>query len=114
MMQSMSIRAKLTLMTSVLVAAISLFIYVYFPGEFEKRAMEATVEKARTVATMTAFGAVPLLMFDDVVKKCEACYRNQPAPSRSRITGMRAESFGDLLFIDHGEVRLRCLTIERK
>jgi signal transduction histidine kinase len=64
-MYGVGIRAKLTLMTSVLIAAISLFIFVYFPGEFEERAMDATAEKARTVAEMTAFGAEPMLVFGD-------------------------------------------------
>lgn len=66
MTQGVGIRAKLTLTTSALVACISLSIYVYFPGQFEQRAMAATVDKANTVAVTTAFGAAPLLMFGDV------------------------------------------------
>ncbi|MAF09981.1 hypothetical protein CMK11_05970 [Candidatus Poribacteria bacterium] len=64
-MRGVRIRAKLTAMTSVLVAAVSLFIFVYFPGEFERRAMDATAEKARTVAEITAFASEPPLMFGD-------------------------------------------------
>jgi signal transduction histidine kinase len=61
----MGIRGKLTLMTSVLLASVSLFIYIYFPAEFEQRAMVATTEKATTVAELTAFASIPSLRFGD-------------------------------------------------
>ncbi len=64
-MRGMGIRAKLTLTTSVLVASVALFIYIYFPAAFERRAMAATVEKAPTVAELTAFAAIPSLRFGD-------------------------------------------------
>ena len=40
--------------------------------------------------------------YDDIVKECETCQKSKVAPSRSRISGMRSEVFGEL-FIDHGE-----------
>ena len=43
--------------------------------------------------------------YEQVVKKCEVCQREAQAPSRSRVTGLRAENFGDLLFLDHCEVK---------
>ena len=41
--------------------------------------------------------------YDDIVKQCETCQKSKVAPSRSRISGMRSETFGELTFIDHGE-----------
>ena len=42
--------------------------------------------------------------YDEIVKKCDACQRTAPTPSKSRVSGLRSEIFGDLLFIDHGEL----------
>ena len=44
--------------------------------------------------------------YELVVKKCEACMESRPPPPRSRISGLRAVNFGDLVFIDHGSVKL--------
>jgi hypothetical protein len=42
--------------------------------------------------------------FEQVVKTCKTCSDAAPAPSRSRITGIRASNFGDLIFVDHAEI----------
>ena len=39
-------------------------------------------------------------------EKCSTCSRIQQAPPRSKVTGLRAEHFGDLIFIDHTEFKL--------
>ena len=39
--------------------------------------------------------------YEQVCQECESCQRHKPAPPRSRVTGMRANNFGDLVFIDH-------------
>ena len=39
--------------------------------------------------------------YDKIGPKCESCQLYKPAPQRSRITGMRATNFGDLVSIDH-------------
>ncbi len=36
--------------------------------------------------------------FEEIVKSCEICMKNAPAPARSRVSGLRAENFGDLFF----------------
>ena len=41
--------------------------------------------------------------YEMVVKKCEACMETKPAPARSRISGIRANNFGDILFVDQKE-----------
>ena len=44
-------------------------------------------------------------LFEKVVKKCDACSKLTDKPCRSKISGLRAEIFGDLIFVDHGEVK---------
>ena len=46
--------------------------------------------------------------YDNVVKQCETCQKSKIAPSRSRISGMRrrSETFGELTFVDHGELAI--------
>eukprot|EP00975_Prorocentrum_lima_P026471 5564147-Prorocentrum_lima.AAC.1 len=43
-------------------------------------------------------------LYEEVVKGGEQCQKRHPAPPRSRITGMRATEFGELMFIDHVEL----------
>ena len=44
--------------------------------------------------------------YEEVCQRCEVCSRLAPAPSRSRVSGLRAQKFGDLLFIDHTKVQM--------
>ena len=44
-------------------------------------------------------------LYEKVVKKCETCCKLKDGPPRSKVSGMRAEVFGDLLFIDHASVK---------
>ena len=44
--------------------------------------------------------------YDQVVKQCDTCQKSKIAPSRSRISGMRSETFGELTFVDHGELAI--------
>ena len=46
-------------------------------------------------------------LYEHVCKNCEACQRNHKAPERSRITGMRANAFGDLWFVDHVDITIQ-------
>ena len=41
-----------------------------------------------------------------IVKECDVCQKIKKGPSRSKISGMRSEVFGDLTFIDHAEIPL--------
>ena len=43
-------------------------------------------------------------MYSEVVAKCEACRKHKPPAPRQKISGLRALHFGDLVFVDHGEV----------
>jgi hypothetical protein len=44
--------------------------------------------------------------YQEVVKECEHCNRQQVRPTRSRVSGLRANVFGDLIFIDHADVKI--------
>ena len=39
------------------------------------------------------------------VKGCRVCSASVPTPLRARIAGLRAASFGDLIFVDHEEIK---------
>ena len=41
-------------------------------------------------------------LYQHVVKTCPFCNSTKPRPDRSRVSGLRAEEFGDLIFLDHG------------
>lgn len=60
-----SLRTKLILLSSFLVTAISVFIFIYFPSEFENQATIAIIDKANSIAVMTSFSLSPALFFND-------------------------------------------------
>ena len=42
--------------------------------------------------------------YDRFFKSCKVCSTSVPSPPRARIAGLRASSFGDLIFVDHAEI----------
>ncbi len=44
--------------------------------------------------------------YDTIVASCTACAKAKPQPARSRVSGIRADHFGDGIFLDHCEVTL--------
>ena len=45
-------------------------------------------------------------LFDKIRSECEVCQAAKHAPSRSKTSGLRADTFGDMTFIDHCQVPL--------
>ena len=45
--------------------------------------------------------------YETIWKSCPSCQKFQHAPERSRVSGMRAEKFGDLWFIDHVDITIQ-------
>ena len=43
--------------------------------------------------------------YDRIVNGCRVCSTSVPMSPRARITGLRASSFGDLIFVDHEEIK---------
>jgi len=44
--------------------------------------------------------------YAEIVRACESCTPHAPAPERSRVTGMRATTPGDLVFVDHVDISI--------
>jgi two-component system, cell cycle sensor histidine kinase and response regulator CckA len=63
--RSTNIRGKLALVFSLLIAAISLFILLYFPARQKQQALDAVSDKAKSIAQMTAYSLSSGLYFDD-------------------------------------------------
>ncbi len=61
----LSIRLKLVVVITFLLWVISIFIFFFFPAQFENQALEAIASKAHSISNMTAFGVAPAIMFDD-------------------------------------------------
>ena len=45
-------------------------------------------------------------LYQHVAKTCPFCNSTKPRPDRSRVSGIRAEEFGDLVFLDHGSTNI--------
>ena len=45
-------------------------------------------------------------LYEQVVKECEHCQTSIVRPERSRVSGLRANVFGDLIFVDHTDVTI--------
>lgn len=65
-------RTKFAVLTSLLIALISIFIYTYFPQELEAKAREAIAERARNVGVMMAYNISLALREEDRPTVCKA------------------------------------------
>lgn len=63
---------QMTVVTSVVIVLISIFMYWYFPQRHEQQAMASITERAYTVATMMAHTVAPAIENDDHPGVCEA------------------------------------------
>jgi len=60
-----TVRAKLIIAVSSLIAVISVFIYIYFPLKLERQLLGSMTIKADQISRMIAYGATPALYFED-------------------------------------------------
>jgi PAS domain S-box-containing protein len=60
-----TVRAKLVLLTGLLLGSISTFIYLYLPGRAEERILRTVVAEARDISRIAAFSVAPALVFGD-------------------------------------------------
>ncbi len=60
-----SLKFKLTLMISIVIGLISLFVYYYFPMKMEEERLISLQEKANAVAKIAAYGVSAGLYFED-------------------------------------------------
>ena len=61
-----SVRKKLIIFFSLLIALISLCVFLYVPAKIEKQALAALNDKANSIAGMTAFSVGGALFFEDI------------------------------------------------
>ncbi|MBT5829367.1 MAG: HAMP domain-containing protein, partial [Candidatus Latescibacteria bacterium] len=64
---NLAIRTRLTLGASLLIAAISIFVFIYFPSYLADKQLHALGEKAQSIANTTAFSIGPALVFEDPI-----------------------------------------------
>ncbi len=67
-----SLGTKLAALITLLIALISLFIYLLFPAQLRRQAVQSIDAKARSVAQMTAFSISSAVFFEDSVAAREA------------------------------------------
>ncbi len=60
-----SLKVKLTSVITLLLGAISIFVYVYFPQKFKQERYKSLNEKANSIAKITAYGVSSGVYFDD-------------------------------------------------
>ena len=61
----LTIKFKLILIISILIASISAFIFIYFPALYEKSEIKSTKEKAEIINKMIAYNLSPAIYFND-------------------------------------------------
>ncbi|HEX7676972.1 MAG TPA: HAMP domain-containing protein [Thermoanaerobaculia bacterium] len=69
---NLRLRTKLTLLMTIVIAFIALFIYVLLPMHLEEQATNAAHDKAWSIARMAAFSVAPAVLFDDRIAATEA------------------------------------------
>ncbi len=67
-----TLRSRLVGLIAALIGVISLFMFLYFPAQLERAAVQDLLDKARTIGRMTAFNVSPALVFRDVAGLEEA------------------------------------------
>lgn len=61
----LSLKFKLVLVTTLLLAVVSLFVYYYFPQKFEDENLKSLQERANSIAKIAAYGISSGLYFED-------------------------------------------------
>lgn len=75
-----SLRSKLSLVFSFVLAIISLFIYLYFPAGFAEKQYQNLLNRTLTIAEMTSTMIAPALFFDDTTTARNALARTSQNP----------------------------------
>jgi len=103
MLSRLQIRTKLALVMTLLLAVMSIAIYVYFPEKLQRQAIDAMTEQARAVADMTAFSvAAPLHENDNiaVVEALTGLRRNPDLVFQARVPGYRIDDWQKVAYTD--------------
>ena len=94
-MKLLSIRTKLILTLTCLVALISLFIYVYFPERLKEQVYETIIDEAHSIAEIAAYSISPALLFEDIdaIEEMLTGVRNNDDISYIVITDKNSDIF---------------------
>jgi uncharacterized membrane protein affecting hemolysin expression len=68
----LTIRVQLTVLTGLLIAAITGLMFVFFPARIEQQALVATRDRTESMAHVAAYSAAPGLYFADTAAVTEA------------------------------------------
>jgi len=80
-----TIRTRLVLLISVLIAGISIFIYLYFPAALQRQELKNYTKSAVSIAEMTAYSVAPALFFNDTSSVVEVINSVRQNPDLSFI-----------------------------
>lgn len=61
-----AIKTKLTFLITIVITAISLFVYLYFPSKFEERQLNALEDKVNTLAYIASYSIGSAIYFEDI------------------------------------------------
>lgn len=61
----LTIRSRLALIITMIIAVIAIFIFIYFPANLKNQTIEALSNKANSIASITAYSIAPGLVFGD-------------------------------------------------
>ena len=69
------------------------------------KALDMSIAQFKKRTTYLDFRVKVYDLYQHVAKTCPFCNSTKSRPDRSRVSGLRAEEFGDLIFLDHGSTQ---------
>src|SRR2546430_3433368 len=72
LLSRLAVGTKLALVMTLILAVVSLWIYIYFPEKLQRQALAALAQRATAIADVTAFSVAPALHFNDRVAAAAA------------------------------------------
>jgi signal transduction histidine kinase len=94
-----SIKTKLIFLITIVITAISLFVYIYFPQQFKESQLLALKDKVNTLTEIASYSVGPAIYFDDL----EATYEQiSPLLENSKITYLVIHHKNDEIFYEYG------------
>jgi len=93
-----SIKTKLTFLITMVITAISLFVYFYFPSKFEERQLSALKDKVNTLAGIASYSVGSAIYFED---KDAAFEQVLPLLKSKNIQYLVIHLSNDNIFFEH-------------
>ena len=90
-MKVRSIRSEFLVFTGLLIAGISLFMFLYFPARMEREAFDALKKKVSAIAEMAAFSIAPAVVFDDTLALMEGLAGLKANPDLRHVSVNRVD-----------------------